>query len=101
QQQELHQRWQEGEKTLAERRAQRLALFGEQQVAEVREQLRAKHTACEQASVQAAEQWQKAQELRERLAGQQAGLQHQHTQMQERLQQAQLQWQQALADSEF
>ncbi|EPJ9038999.1 exonuclease subunit SbcC [Serratia ureilytica] len=101
QQQELQQRWQEGEKTLAERRAQRLALFGEQQVALVREQLRAKQTACEQASLQAAEQWQKAQELRERLAGQQAGLQQQLTQMQERLQQAQQQWQQALADSEF
>ncbi|ASM20224.1 exonuclease subunit SbcC [Serratia marcescens] len=101
QQQELQQRWQEGEKTLAERRAQRLALFGEQRVAEVREQLRAKQTACEQASLQAAEQWQKAQELRERLTGQQAGLQQQHTQMQERLQQAQQQWQQALADSEF
>ena len=101
QQQDLQQRWQEGEKTLAERRAQRLALFGEQRVAEVREQLRAKQTACEQASLQAAEQWQKAQELRERLTGQQAGLQQQHTQMQERLQQAQQQWQQALADSEF
>ncbi|MBN5283191.1 exonuclease subunit SbcC [Serratia ureilytica] len=101
QKQELQQRWQEGEKTLAERRAQRLALFGEQQVTQVREQLRAKQTACEQASLQAAEQWQKAQELRERLAGQQAGLQQQLTQMQERLQQAQQQWQQALADSEF
>ncbi|EPK9870355.1 exonuclease subunit SbcC [Serratia ureilytica] len=101
QQQELQQRWQEGEKTLAERRAQRLALFGEQQVALVREQLRAKQIACEQASIQVAEQWQKAQELRERLAGQQAGLQQQLTQMQERLQQAQQQWQQALADSEF
>ncbi len=101
QQQDLQQRWQEGEKTLAERRTQRLALFGEQRVAEVREQLRAKQIACEQASVQAAEQWQKAQELRERLAGQQAGLQQQLTQMQERLQQAQQQWQQALADSEF
>ncbi len=101
QQQELQQRWQEGEKTLAERRAQRLALFGEQQVALVREQLRAKQIACEQASIQAAEQWQKAQELRERLAGQQAGLQQQLTQMQERLQQAQQQWQQALAYSEF
>ncbi|MBO1807898.1 exonuclease subunit SbcC [Serratia ureilytica] len=101
QQQALQQRWQEGEKTLAERRAQRLALFGEQQVAQVREQLRAKQIACEQASVQAAEQWQKAQELHERLAGQQAGLQQQLTQMQERLQQAQQQWQQALADSEF
>ncbi|BEM61260.1 TPA: exonuclease subunit SbcC [Serratia marcescens] len=101
QQQDLLQRWQEGEKTLAERRAQRLALFGEQRVAEVREQLRAKQTACEQASLQAAEQWQKAQELRERLAGQQAGLQQQHAQMQERLQQAEQQWQLALADSEF
>ena len=67
----------------------------------MREQLRAKQTACEQASLQAAEQWQKAQELRERTAGQQAGLQQQHAQMQERLQQAEQQWQQALADSEF
>ncbi|MGB8663973.1 MAG: exonuclease subunit SbcC [Serratia inhibens] len=101
QQQRLQQQWQEGEKTLGEHRTQRLALFGEQQISQVREQLRAQQAACEQASHRAAEQWQKAQEQRERLAGQLAGLQQQQQRQSERLQQAEQTWLEALAASEF
>ncbi|QUY49324.1 exonuclease subunit SbcC [Serratia plymuthica] len=101
QQQRLQQQWQEGEKTLGEHRAQRLALFGEQHIPQVREQLRAQQAACEQASHQAAEQWQKAQEQRDRLAGQLAGLQQQQQRLSERLQQAEQTWLEALAASEF
>lgn len=101
QQQRLQQQWQEGEQALGEQRAQRLALFGEQQITQVREQLRARQTACEQASQQAAEQWQKAQEQRDRLSGQLAVLQQQLLQQTERLQQAEQEWLQALAASEF
>ncbi|RZV00258.1 UNVERIFIED_ORG: exonuclease SbcC [Serratia quinivorans] len=101
QQQHLYQQWQQGENTLGEQRAQRLALFGEQQVVQVREQLRAQQTAFEQASHQAAEQWQKAQEQRDRLSGQLAGLQQQLLQQTERLQQAEQDWLQALTASEF
>lgn len=101
QQQRLQQQWQEGEKTLGEHRTQRLALFGEQQIPQVREQLRAQQAACEQASLQAAEQWQKAQEQRDRLAGQLAGLQQQQQRQSERLQQAEQTWLEALAASEF
>ncbi|KYQ94586.1 ATP-dependent dsDNA exonuclease [Serratia plymuthica] len=101
QQQRLQQQWQEGEKTLGEHRVQRLALFGEQQIPQVREQLRAQLAACEQASHQAAEQWQKAQEQRDRLAGQLAGLQQQQQRQSERLQQAEQTWLEALAASEF
>ncbi|CAI1728073.1 exonuclease subunit SbcC [Serratia entomophila] len=101
QQQRLQQQWQDGEKNLTEQRAQRRALFGERQIAQVREQLRAAQAACEQASRQAAEQWQKAQELRDRLSGQLAGLQQQQLQQSERLQQAEQAWLQALTASEF
>ncbi|MBV6695338.1 exonuclease subunit SbcC [Serratia quinivorans] len=101
QQQRLQQQWQDGERVLGEQRSQRLALFGEQQITQVREQLRARQTACEQASQQAAEQWQKAQEQRDRLSGQLAGLQQQLLQQTERLQQAEQVWLQALAASEF
>ncbi|MGO4742904.1 exonuclease subunit SbcC [Serratia quinivorans] len=101
QQQRLLQQRQEAELALAEQRAQRLALFGEQHIAQVREQLRARQTACEQASQQAAEQWQKAQEQRDRLSGQLAGLQQQLLQQTERLQQTEQDWQQALSASEF
>ncbi|CAI0977911.1 exonuclease subunit SbcC [Serratia entomophila] len=101
QQRRLQQQWQDGEKNLTEQRAQRRALFGERQIAQVREQLRAAQAACEQASRQAAEQWQKAQELRDRLSGQLAGLQQQQLQQGERLQQAEQAWLQALTGSEF
>ncbi|WP_367672458.1 exonuclease subunit SbcC [Serratia symbiotica] len=101
QQQRLQQQWQDGEKILGEQRAQRLALFGEQQVAQVRERLRADQINREQANQQATEQWQKAQEQLDRLSGQLAALQQQQQQQSERLQQAEQTWQQALASSEF
>ncbi|MCX2958068.1 MAG: ATP-dependent dsDNA exonuclease, partial [Serratia symbiotica] len=101
QQQRLQQQWQDGEKILGEQRAQRLALFGEQQVAHVRERLRADQISREQANQQATEQWQKAQEQLDRLSGQLAALQQQQQQQSERLQQAEQTWQQALASSEF
>lgn len=101
QQQHLQQQRQEGEKTLVAQCAQRLTLFGERQISQVREQLRAQQAAFEQASHRAAEQWQKAQEQRDRLAGQLAGLQQQQQQQSERLQQAEQNWLQALATSEF
>lgn len=101
QQQRLQQQWQDGEKILGEQRAQRLALFGEQRVAQVRERLRADRISREQANQQATEQWQKAQEQLDRLSGQLAALQQQQQQQSERLQQAEQTWQQALASSEF
>ncbi|WP_321038806.1 SbcC/MukB-like Walker B domain-containing protein, partial [Serratia rubidaea] len=50
---------------------------------------------------QAAERWQQAQEQRERLNGQLAGLQQQLAQQTQRAEQAQQRWQQALDASEF
>ncbi|EPC5668226.1 exonuclease subunit SbcC [Serratia liquefaciens] len=101
QQQRLQQRRQEAEQALGEQRTQRLALFGEQQIVQVREQLRARQTACEQAIQLAAEHWQKAQEQRDRLGGQLTGLQQQLLHLAERLQQAEQNWLQALSTSEF
>ncbi|WBL71544.1 exonuclease subunit SbcC [Serratia liquefaciens] len=101
QQQRLQQQRQEAELALGEQRTQRLALFGERQIVQVREQLRARQTACEQAVQLAAEQWQKAQEQRDRLSGQLTGLQQQLLHLTERLQQTEQDWQQALSTSEF
>ncbi len=101
QQQRLQQQRQEAEQALGEQRTQRLALFGEQQIVQVREQLRARQTACEQAIQLAAEHWQKAQEQRDRLGGQLTGLQQQLLHLAERLQQAEQNWLQALSTSEF
>lgn len=101
QQQRLQQQRQEAEQALGEQRTQRLALFGEQQIVQVREQLRARQTACEQAVQLAAEHWQKAQEQRDRLGGQLTGLQQQLLHLAERLQQAEQDWLQALSTSEF
>ncbi|WP_269934748.1 exonuclease subunit SbcC [Serratia liquefaciens] len=101
QQQRLQQQRQEAELALGEQRTQRLALFGERQIVQVREQLRARLTACEQAVQLAAEQWQKAQEQRDRLSGQLTGLQQQLLHLTERLQQTEQDWQQALSTSDF
>ncbi len=95
------QHCQTSEEKLAELRAERIALFGEQAVAQVREQLRTAQIAVENALQQATEQLRKAQEQRDRLAGQWVGLQQQHQQQSERLQQAEQQWQRALTDSAF
>lgn len=99
--QRLQQQRQEAELALGEQRTQRLALFGERQIVQVREQLRARLTACEQAVQLAAEQWQKAQEQRDRLSGQLTGLQQQLLHLTERLQQTEQDWQQALSTSDF
>lgn len=101
QQQRLQQQWQQAQEQHATLRAQRLTLFGEQQVAQVRENLRVRQAADEQSSSQASERLQQAQEQRDRLTGQLAGLQQQLAQLAERLQHAQTRWQQALAASEF
>lgn len=101
QQQRLQQQCQESTRALGELRAQRRALFGEQQVTQVREQLRRSQALCEQTSSQAAERLQQAQAQSDRLAGQLAGLEKQQRQWAERLQQAEQHWQQALAASEF
>lgn len=101
QQQRLQQQWQDNEEQLVAQQRQRQALFGEQQVAQAREQLRVRQAACELASQQAAERWQQAQEQRERLNGQLAGLQQQLAQQTQRAEQAQQRWQQALDASEF
>lgn len=97
----LRQQQQIAEKKLSDLGAQRLALFGEQQVASAREQLRTRQIACEQAVQQALAQLQKAQEQRERLAGQLAGLQQQQRQHDAHLLQTENGWLQALLNSEF
>lgn len=89
------------EAQLLEQRNKRIALFGEQAVAEVREQLRTAQAAVESALQQATEQLHKAQEQRDRLAGQWLGLQQQLQQQTEREHQAEQQWLQALASSTF
>ncbi|AHG21393.1 ATP-dependent dsDNA exonuclease [Chania multitudinisentens RB-25] len=98
---QLHQLAQQQQQNLTTLRHERTALFGEQQVAQVREQLRAAQVTCDNALQQATERLNHAQEQHERLAGQLAGLQQQQQQYTERWQQAEQQWQQALASSEF
>ncbi|TQI79172.1 exonuclease SbcC [Serratia fonticola] len=95
------QHCQENEKRLTEHCNARSTLFGEQAVSQVREQLRLAQAAAENALQLATERLHKAQEQRDRLAGQQVGLQQQHQQQSERLQQAEQQWQRALASSTF
>lgn len=101
QHEQLHQLVQQQEKSLAERCHERVALFGEQQVVQVRQQLQAAQTACDNALKQATERLGQAQEQRERLMGQLTGLQQQQQQYAERLQLAEQQWQQVLANSGF
>ncbi|WP_431223517.1 exonuclease subunit SbcC [Serratia sp. L9] len=92
---------QTSENKLTELQAERIALLGEQPVAQVREQLRAAQIAVETALQQATEHLQRAQEQRDRLAGQWVALQQQQQQQSERLRLAEQQWQQALACSTF
>ncbi|WON76229.1 exonuclease subunit SbcC [Serratia sp. UGAL515B_01] len=95
------QRCQDSETTLAELHGKRVALFGEQSIPEVREQLQKALSACEKAEQQASEQLQKAQEQRDILAGQRVTLHQQQQQQTERLLRAEQQWLQALASSTF
>lgn len=101
QRERLQQQFADGEKTLAELHAQRIALFGEQQIAQVREQLRSRMQTCETALQMASEQLQKSQELRDRLAGQLASATQQQQQLTVKLQQAEEAWIQALNSSDF
>ncbi|MHA7848161.1 exonuclease subunit SbcC [Serratia sp. D1N4] len=97
----LQQLVQQQEQNLAELHRQRSTLFGEQQVVQVRQQLQAAQTACDNALKQATERLSQAQEQRDRLMGQLTGLQQQQQQYADRLQLAEQHWQQALASSEF
>ncbi|KEY60594.1 exonuclease subunit SbcC [Serratia sp. DD3] len=92
---------QTSEQQLTSLTAERIALFGEQSVAEVTEQLRLAQNRVENACQQATEQLQQALVLRDRLAGQQLALQQQQQHHHGRLQQAEQQWQLALANSDF
>lgn len=87
--------------TLKQLNAQRVALFGEQQIPQVRERLRTQFQTSEHALQVAAEQLQKSQELRDKLAGQLASTTASQQQLTERLRQAETTWQQALNNSDF
>jgi len=91
----------ESEKMLAELSHQRHELFGDRQVAQVREHLHQQQLAAEKAVNDAAQSLHKAQEQRDKLAGQFVSTQQQQLQATERLQQAENSWQQALSASEF
>ena len=91
----------EGEKSLSELNAKRLELFGDRQVAQVREHLHQQQQAAEKAVSDAQGALQKAQELRDQLAGQLASTQQQQLQATEQLKRAEQVWQQALSASGF
>lgn len=97
----LQKQFTEGEKTLADLNAQRRSLFGDRQIAQVREHLHQQQLAAEKAVSDATDALNKAQEQRDKLAGQLASTQQQHQQATARLHQAENEWQQALAASEF
>ncbi|KAB8305621.1 exonuclease subunit SbcC [Rouxiella chamberiensis] len=97
----LQTQYADGEKTLKELTAQRTELFGARQVTQVREHLHQQQQAAEKAVSEAETALHRAQELRDKLAGQLASTQLQHQQATARLHQAQTDWQQALAHSEF
>ncbi|MGV8924941.1 MAG: exonuclease subunit SbcC [Ewingella sp.] len=97
----LQKQFTDGEKTLAERRAKRRELFGDRQIAQVREQLHQQQLAAEKAITEAAELLRKAQEQRDKLAGQLASTQQHQHQATVRSQQAESDWQRALGNSDF
>ena len=97
----LQKQFTEGEKTLTQLNAQRRVLFGDRQIAHVREHLHQQQLAAEKAVSDATEALNKAQEQRDKLAGQLASTQQQLQQATVRLQQAEREWQQALDASEF
>ncbi|MBU9816098.1 exonuclease subunit SbcC [Rahnella sp. C60] len=91
----------EGEKALSELHARRLELFGERQVAQVREHLHQQQQAAEKAFSDAQTALHKAQEQRDQLAGQLASAQKQQLQTSAQLTQTEQVWQQALSTSGF
>lgn len=101
QQQRLQKQCSDGEKKLAALTAQRRDMFGDRQIAQVREHLHQQQLVAEKAVSDTAEALNIAQEQRDKLAGQLASTQQQHHQAMARLQQAESDWQQALNASEF
>ena len=91
----------EGEKNLSALNVLRLELFGERQVAQVREHLHQQQQAAEKALSDAQAALHKAQEQRDQLAGQLASTQQQQLQTAAQLTQAEQAWQQALSASGF
>lgn len=91
----------ESEQLLTQLRSQRHELFGDRLVTEVREQLRQRKKAVEQAYLQAQEKLQSVQQQIDLVSGQLVNLNHSKQQGETVLQQAELAWLQALQASEF
>lgn len=97
----LTQQHQQAEALLQQQKQQRLALFGENIVADVRQQLRSQQQQVELSHQKAVEALQLAQAQLNRLSGELTGLEHQHQHYQQRAIATQTELQQALATSEF
>ena len=91
----------QSEQTLSQLRSMRQALFGDRQIAEVRDQLRQQQHACQQALDQVSEALQALQQQLDQRSGQLENLQQAQRQNHLQLQQAQQQWQAGLTASEF
>ncbi|KQN47381.1 ATP-dependent dsDNA exonuclease [Serratia sp. Leaf50] len=91
----------ENEQSLAQLGAQRKEIFGDRQIIQVREQLRQRLKSAEQAHLLAHESLKSLQQQLDQLSGQLVSQQQQLQQSETSLQLAEIQWQQALATSEF
>lgn len=98
---EQQQRLAQSEQALSQLRSTRQTLFGDRQIAEVREQLHQQQHACQQALNQVSEALQALQQQLDQRTGQLESLQQAQRQNDLQLQQAQQQWQAALNTSEF
>ncbi|CAM3531266.1 exonuclease subunit SbcC [Rouxiella silvae] len=91
----------ENEQSLAQLGAQRKEIFGDRQIIQVREQLSQRLKSAEQAHLLAQESLKNLQQQLDQLSGQLVSQQQQLQQSETSLQLAEIQWQQALATSEF
>lgn len=91
----------ESEQLLTQLRSQRHEIFGDRQVAQVREQLRLQHQTAEQVRQQADAHLKAVQQQLDQIAGQLVTLNHSQQQCETYLQQAQHAWAEALQNSEF
>ncbi|KAB7898145.1 ATP-dependent dsDNA exonuclease [Rouxiella sp. S1S-2] len=91
----------ENEQSLAQLGAQRKEIFGDRQIIQVREQLRQRRKSAEQVHLLAHESLKSVQQQLDQLSGQLVSQQQQLQQSETSLQLAEIQWQQALATSEF
>ncbi len=91
----------ESEQLLTQQRSSRIELFGDRQVAQVREQLRQQLQMAEQTRQQAYEKLQAVQQQLDQLGGQLVTLHHSHKLGETDLHQAELTWLQALQNSDF